>query len=106
MVLGSVTLAPESSDDIHKFPPEGAEMTYIVICSEIVRCKIRLEMQGDHIVDAAALKGCLIRIDIPGILFFKQAHKLIQRHGVQDVIMIHESIEIPVSQFKTGIGIL
>ena len=42
--------------------------TDVIVCPQVVRRKIRLKMQRNHVVDAVALEGCLIAVNVIRVL--------------------------------------
>ena len=105
MVLATVKRRTEKLRLRKQFAFEQAEMTDVIICAKRIQCIVRLKMQGDHIVDRVALKGCLITIDIIRILFVNCLAILVERRRMQNIIMVEQSDIISRCHSKARIGV-
>ena len=95
VILASVKFGPECSAFINQFLGKNREMTYIVICSQIIGSKIRLEMKCDHMIDGLARKRSLIAVYVVGTLVAYDFHILVQRKDflkIKGFIMFMEDI--------------
>ena len=106
MILTSVIFGTEKLHAIKEFPLKAAEMTDIIVGSEIIYRKIRLEMKRDHFVDIIILKCGLITVDIVRTLFIDDFNIFIQYARMQYIIMIEKCYVIACSKLKALIGIL
>ena len=66
-------------------------MTDVVIGSQIIYGKIRLEVQRDHVVDAVTLEGSLITVDIISIFFIDSLNIPVQNLRMKDIIMVKKT---------------
>ena len=74
VILTAVKLAAEQLAALQKLSAEHAEMADVIVGKQVIRCKIRLEMQRDHMIDAVSLKGCFITVNVIRILFADRLH--------------------------------
>jgi hypothetical protein len=91
MVLAAVKTASEELCSLEQLPREHTEMTDVIICPEIVGGKVRFEVQRYHIVDAVALKGGLITVNVIRSLLIYHSHILIQCGRMQDIVLIEQA---------------
>ncbi len=80
-------------------------MTDVIVCPKVVRRKIRLKMQGNHIVNAVALKGGFVAVNIVRILLVDDLDILVQNRGVQHVVMVKKPDVFACRHFITPVCI-
>ncbi len=90
VILTAVKAAAEQLRPLEQFSREHAEMTDVIVRSEIVGRKVRFEVQRDHVVDAVPLERRLIAVYIIRALLVDHFHILVQRAGMQDVILVKQ----------------
>ncbi len=91
VVLAPVEFRPKQLITVQKGSCKHAEMTDIIIGTQIIRCKIRLKMHGKHLIDIAALEGGLITVQIICPLLIDGLHILVQHGGMQNIILVKQS---------------
>ena len=74
MILTSVKSRAKQLCSVQKLSCKHAEMTDIIVCSQIVNREIRLKMQGYHIINAVTFKRCLITVDVICPLLIDHLH--------------------------------
>ena len=106
MVLAAVKLRPEQLRTLQQFPVKRTEMADVIISPQIIRGKIRLEMQSDHIIYCLVpLKSRFVTIDVIRTLFTDCFHVFIQYTGMKHVIMVKQGNIISCCHGIAGIGI-
>ncbi len=74
MILTAVKLAAEQFFSLQQFSCEHAEMTDIIVGEQVIRCKIRLKVHRDHMIDAVSFECGFITVNIICILFADCLH--------------------------------
>ena len=105
MVLASVKFRAEQFRSVEKLPCKHTEMTDIIVGTEIVNGVIRLKMHGQHLIDISALKGSLITVYVICVFLIDHLHILVQRAGMQNIIMIKKPDVLPRCHGKTPVGV-
>ena len=80
-------------------------MADIIICPQVIYRIIRLEVQGNHVIDIAIFKSCLIAVNIISILLTDYLHIFIKHRRMQDIIMIKQADILSGCHLVTFIGI-
>ena len=88
MVLASVKLGTKQFVTIQQLSGKNAEMADIIVGSQVVRCIIRLEMHGQHMIDIASLKSRFITVDVIRPLLIDCLCILKKHGGMQNIIMV------------------
>ena len=105
VVLASVILAAEYAGLVQQMSGKSRKMTDIIIAAQIVNRVIRLKMKHNHMIDAVALKGDLIAVNIICSRLVDHLRILIEYGGMQNIIMVKKSDIIACSQLQTLICI-
>ncbi len=80
-------------------------MTYVIVSSQVIDRKIRLEVQRYHVIDAFSLKCCFIGVDIIGILPAYLTHVKVQCRRMKHIIMVQQTDVISLCHPETLICI-
>ena len=91
VVLAAVEFGPKQLLPVQELPGEDAEMADVVVGPQIVRGVVRLKVHGQHAVDVVPLEGGLIAIQIIRILFIDSPHILVERAGVEQVVLVQQA---------------
>ncbi len=105
MVLTAVKSTAKQLRALQKLARKHAEMTDVIICPKVIGRKIRLKMQGNHIINAVALKGRFIAVNIVRVLLVDDLDILIQYGGVQHVVMVKKPDVFACCHFITPVCI-
>ena len=80
-------------------------MTDIIVGSQVVDRIIRLEMHGQHVVDAVTGKSRLVTVKIIRPLDVYHLYIIIENLRVQDIVMIQQADVSSLRKRQAGIGI-
>ncbi len=105
MVLAAVELRSEQLRSFQQFSVKHAEMTDVIICAQIVDCKIRLKVERNHIVNAVSVKCGFITVYIIRTFLTDCFHIFIQHRRMQHIVVVKKSDVFSVCQRKAEIGI-
>ena len=106
MVLAAVKFRAEQRHTLQQFPVKSTEMTDVIIGPQIIRSKIRLKMERNHVVNRLiSLESGLIAINIVRSLLTDHLHILIEHTRVQHVVMIKQRDILTGGHIQTGIGV-
>ena len=105
VILTSVTFLAESSHAIEQGTAEDRKMTNIVIGAKIVGGKIGLEMHRRDLLLVRAFKGHLVGVHEIGVLLANGAHDLVERGGMQNVVVIKERDIVARRHIDAGVGV-
>ena len=105
MILASVVLAAKQPRLVQKFSGKGGKVADIVVAAQVIDGKIRLEMQHDHVVDAVALEGDLIAVNIIRARLIDGLHILVEHSRVQDIVVIQKGDIIARGQLQALVGV-
>ena len=106
VILAPVKFGPVQLRPLQQLFIEHAEMTDIVVGTQVVDGVIRLEMHGDHLIHIAVFEGGFVAVDIIRVLFIDHLHIFIQHAGMKQVVVVKRRHEFSRRHFQTSVGVL
>ena len=79
-------------------------MADVIVGAKIVDCKIRLEMNGNHFVDIAVHKSCLIAVDIIRTFVYRFP-VFVNNRRMKNIVVIEQSDIISRRHLVAFVGI-
>ncbi len=105
MILAAVIFTAEQSRLIQKLPGKCGKMADIIISSQVINGKIRLKVEDNHMINAVALKGNLVTVNVicPRLIDCLRIFKECSR--MQDIVMVKKTDIISCRQLQALVGI-